>query len=126
MLRQTADPRFVFLEQAKVSPSHGSIDSVPIGIRRDEEMFDHAVRTKQVETTQEQFWIWRNALIDGICEFKPGLAVTTLHCVLISLKQRYKTLNQHGEIKGVGFARTQKQAVLVKRYTLLHGEVAKL
>ncbi len=109
-----------------MSPSHGRIDNVPIAIRRYEEMLDHAVRTQQVETIQKQLWIRRNALTNGGRQFEPLLAVATVPGVFISFEQRHETLNQQGEIEGIGFAGAQNQAVLIKRHTLLHGDVAKL
>src|SRR5215471_16892462 len=129
-LRQATDPCFIFLEQLNVPLSHGRIDNVPSVIRRYEEMLDHAVRTQQVETIQKQLRIRRNALTNGICQFKPLLAVATVLGVFISVfvsgKERHETLNQQGEIKGIGFAGAQNQAVLIKRHTLLQADVANL
>src|SRR5579864_8395922 len=97
-LRQAADPCFVFLEQLSVPPSHVRIDDVPIEIRRYEEMLDHAVRTQQAETIQEQLWIRRNALTNGGCQLEPLLAAATVPAVFmsrfISRQERYEPLNQ--------------------------------
>ena len=93
-------------------------------------MLDHAVRSEQVETIQKQLWIRRNALTNGVCQFEPLLAVAIVAGVFISVfvsgKERHKALNQQSEIKGIGLAAAQNQAVLIKRHTLLHRDVAKL
>src|SRR5262245_22393547 len=93
--RQATDPRFVSLDQLKMSLSHRRIDNVPVAIRRYEEMLDHAVRTQQVETIQKQLRIRRNALTNGGCQVEPLLAVTPVHRVFISVEERHETLNQH-------------------------------
>src|SRR5262245_49834038 len=120
------DPCFVFTEQLNVPPSHGRIDNLPIAICRYEEMLDHAVRTQQVETIQKQLWIRRNALTNGGGQFEPPLAVANVHGVFISLEKRHESLNQQGEIKGIGFAGAQNQADLIKGHTPPRGDVAKL
>src|SRR5262245_51289062 len=93
-------------------------------------MLDHAVRTQQLEAIQKQLRIRRNPLTNGVCQFEPLLTVAAVQgvftSVFVSGKERHKTLNQHGDIKRVGSASTQNQAVLINRYTFLHGYVAKL
>ena len=51
------DPRFVFLKQLNVTLSHVRIDDVPLEIRRNEEMLDHAVRAEQIKSIQKQLGI---------------------------------------------------------------------
>ena len=109
----------------RVSP-HGRIDSLPVAICRYEEMLDHAVRTQQLDAIQKQLRIRRNALTDGVCQFEPLLTIVTAPGVFIRLEQRHEILNQQGEIKGVGVARVQNQALLIKRHGLLQGVVANL
>ena len=125
-LRHPTDQCFVLLDQLKVPLSHRRVDNVPIAIRRDEEMLDHAVRAQQVDAIQEQLWVRGNALVDGGCQFEPLLAVATVRGVLVSLEQRHETLNQRREIEGIGVAGAQNQAALIERHTLLRGAVAKL
>ena len=84
---------------------------MPIAIRRDEEMLDHAVSTQQLDAIQKQLWIRRNALTNGVCQFEPLLAIVTVPGVFISLEQRHEILNQQGEIKGIGVAGAQNQAL---------------
>jgi hypothetical protein len=117
--RGATDPCFVFLEQLKVPPSHGRIDNVLLAIRRYEEVLDHAVGTQQVETIQKQLGIRRNALTNGACQFDPLLAVAIVRGVFISGKERHETLNQQGEIKGIGSAGAQNQAALIERHARL-------
>ncbi len=109
-----------------MSPADGRIRDVPIAIRRDKEMLDHAVRAQQVDPIQKQLWIRGNALTDGVCQFEPLLTIFIVPGTFISLEQRYQPLNQEREIKGIGVASAENQALLVKRHSLLGGVVANL
>src|ERR1700757_860830 len=111
-LREAADPGFVFLEQLNVTPSHGRIDSVPAGIRRNEEVLDHGVRTEQVETIQKQLRIRRNALTDRLRQFKLLRDVAAVHGLFISLEQGRETFDQQGEIERIGPAGTQNETAV--------------
>ena len=46
--------------------------------------------------------------------------------MFVSVEERHETLNQQGEIKGIGFADAENQAVLIKRHTLPSRNMAKL
>src|SRR5262245_14613873 len=104
-----------------MSLSHRRVHSVSIAIDRDEEMLDHAVSTQQIEAIQKQLWIRGNALADSVRQFTPLPVIIIAPGVFVRLEQRHEILNQQGEIKRIGVASTQHQALLVKRRSLLHG-----
>ena len=58
-----------------------------------------------------------SSLVPAICGL-PG--------VFIGLEQRHELLNQQSKIKGIGGAGAQNQARIIKRHSLLQGEVANL
>src|SRR5687768_1355594 len=108
-LRHAPNPGFVLLDQLNVSPSHRRIRSDSIAVRGYEEMLDHAVSTEQLDATQEQVWIRRETLTDGICQVEPRRTIVTVAGLFIRLEQRHEILNQQREIKRIGAARAENQ-----------------
>src|SRR5689334_17685619 len=61
-LHQASDECTVLIQKLHVPLSRGRISGVPLFVRIDEDVLDHAVSSQQVDAIQIQLWIGRYTL----------------------------------------------------------------
>src|SRR5262245_3261177 len=109
------DSCLVFLDQLDMAASHRGIFHSPVNICRNEQVFNHAIGPQQIESIQKQLGIWRNALVNCVCQLQLLLSSVTSHLLLISLQEWREPLNKQGNVQSIGFAGIQNQVVLIQR-----------